>query len=107
MGLLANAALLDRTDESALQAAARDGTDTGVVHGCNVTARAGGEEPERVLVRAPEFAQERERAIGERHVAVQGALAVVDMDELAAAVDIGYLELGAFEQAQSTAVDGG
>jgi hypothetical protein len=43
----------------------------------------------------------------ERDIAVLGALAAVDVDHVARAIDIAHLQGKRFVQAQPTAVDGG
>jgi hypothetical protein len=45
--------------------------------------------------------------LGQRDIAVLGALAAVDMDHHALAVDIGDFEMEAFVKAQAAGVDGG
>jgi hypothetical protein len=45
--------------------------------------------------------------LGERDVAILGALSAVDMDHHAAAVDIGDFEMESFVKPQSTGIDGG
>jgi hypothetical protein len=51
-------------------------------------------------------AQEVERGVGQRHVAILAALAM-DVEQLAIAVDVRDLEAGAFHQTESAGVDGG
>ena len=67
VGALVDAALCDRADEGALQAGARDGRRGR--NGGGLEAGAGkrrGKEPQRMTVRAPVGAEQREGRIGER-----------------------------------------
>jgi len=57
-------------------------------------------------VRAPVLAQELERGVGERDVAVLASLAV-DLDKFAVAVHVGDLKPCAFHEAEAAGVDGG
>jgi hypothetical protein len=66
----------------------------------------GGKEQDRMAVRFPLFAQELQRALGERDVAVGIALASADVQEHALGIDIANLEAQAFAQAQAAGVNG-
>ena len=89
MGARVHAALFDGADKGALQRGTGDG--------CGVDTRGGGEwtavaphrgkEPERMAVRAPVRAQERERGVRKRHRAILAALAV-EVERRAIAVDV-------------------
>jgi hypothetical protein len=48
-----------------------------------------------------------ESGVGQREIAVLGALAAVDMDHHAQAIDIGDFEMECFVKAQAAGVDGG
>ena len=77
VGALVDAALFHGAHEGALQAGARDGRCGG--NGGRRTLGTGrwrGEEPARMAVRAPVVAQERERVVRERDVAIFAAFAV-------------------------------
>ena len=60
-----------------------------------------------MAVGAPVVAQQMERGLWQQDVAVLGALAAVDMDHHALAVDIGDFEMKAFVKTQAAGVDGG
>jgi hypothetical protein len=62
------------------------------------------EEPERIAVRAPVSAQQFERRLRKRNVAVLPPLAV-NVKQLALTVDIGDLEPGSFHEAEPAGVD--
>ena len=70
-------------------------------------APGGGEEPGRVSMRFPIGSQESQGVLGQGDVAVFGALASVDMDLEALAIDIGDLKVEGFVQPESQARDGG
>ena len=101
-----HAALFDGADKGALQRGPGDG--------CGVDTRGGGKwtavaphrrkEPERMAVRAPVRAQERERGVRKRHIAIRAALAV-EVERRAIAVDVRHLQADAFHQAQAARVD--
>jgi len=55
----------------------------------------------------PVLAQQMECGLGQRNVAVLGALAAVDMDHHAPAVDIGDFEMARFVKAQAAGIHGG
>jgi len=44
---------------------------------------------------------------GSGNQAILGPLAVADVEQLALAIDVGHLEVRAFQQAQAAGVDGG
>ncbi len=60
-----------------------------------------------MAVSAPVLAQQIESGVGQRDIAVLGALAAVDMDHHARAIDIGDFEMECFVKAQAAGVDGG
>ena len=87
--------------------------DTGPAHGhgCRRTLLllppGGGKEPGRVPVGFPGGTEQREGLGGQRDVAVFGALAAVDMDLEALAIDIGDLQEEGFLESEAQARDGG
>ena len=107
MGALVHAALFDRAPEGALQRGPGDGrrgkNRNGMAAGGSVPRR---KEPEWIAVGAPVRAQERERGVGERHVAILAALAV-DVEQRAIAVDVRHLQANAFHEAKPAGVDRG
>lgn len=68
---------------------------------------AGWEDKPGVAVSKPIAAQPVEGRLGQLDVAVLGALAAVDMDHHARAIDIGDFEMARFVKAQAAGVDGG
>jgi hypothetical protein len=75
---------------------------------CRRAASADGREEELgMVVGEPIAAEQLESGLGERHIAVLGAFAPVDMDHHALAVDIGGFEMEAFVESQAAGVDGG
>ena len=67
----------------------------------------GGEEETGMAVSDPMTAQALQGRFRQRHEAVFGALAAVDMDHLALAIDVGDLQMLSFLQSQTAGVDGG
>jgi len=67
----------------------------------------GGEKPGLVPVGFPVGTEPREGLGGQRDVAVFGALAAVDMDLEARAIDIGDLQEEGFLEPEAQAIDGG
>jgi hypothetical protein len=67
----------------------------------------GGKEPGFVTMGFPVGSQQSQRICGQGDVTVLGALASVDMDLEALAVNIGDLQGEGFMEPQSSAVDGG
>jgi hypothetical protein len=67
----------------------------------------GGEEELRMAVGYPIVAEQVEGGLGERHVAIFGALSPVDMDHHAGGVDIGDFEMESFVKPQTAGVYGG
>ena len=100
-----DASPLGRFAESALDAAAAHGRGRG--SHMFVIASARGKEPGGVAMGFPVEAQECQGRMRERDIAVLGALAAVDVDHVARAIDIAHLQGQRFVQAQPTAVDGG
>lgn len=66
-----------------------------------------GRQAPGVAVSKPIAAQPMEGRLGQLDVAVLGALAAVDMDHHARAIDIGDFEMARFVKAQAAGVDGG
>jgi hypothetical protein len=64
----------------------------------------GGEEEARMAVGYPIVAEQVEGGLGEREVAIFGALATVDMDHHAGGVDIGDFEMESFVKSQAAGV---
>jgi hypothetical protein len=87
--------------------------DTAFGHGrlsrlCSFAISAQGREEElRMAVGEPIAAEQVEGGLGERDVAIFGALATVDMDHHAGGVDIGDFEVETFVKPQAAGVYGG
>jgi hypothetical protein len=87
--------------------------DTGPTHGRGrqrtgfVIAPRGGKEPGLVPMGFPVSAEPSEGICGEGNVPVCGALAAVDMDLEALAIDVGDLQGEGFREPESQALDGG
>ena len=100
-------------DAGALFGGAEGALDTGATHGGGrrrtvlVIAPGGGKEPGGVTMGFPGGAEQRERLGGQGDVPVFGALAAVDMDLEARAIDVGDLQGEGFVEPESQAVDGG
>jgi len=60
-----------------------------------------------MAVGEPIAAQQLKSGLGQRDVAILGALAAVDMDHHAGAIDIGDFKMESFVQSQAAGVDGG
>src|SRR5262245_20067929 len=60
-----------------------------------------------MAVGEPIAAQQLKSGLGERDVAILGALAAVDMDHHAGAIDIGDFEMESFVESEAAGVDGG
>src|SRR3972149_12032267 len=72
------------------------------------TASAQGrEEKAGMAVGGPIAAPQLKSSLGQSDVAILGALAAVDMDHHARAIDIGDFEMPRFVQAQAAGIDGG
>src|SRR5262249_56385996 len=65
------------------------------------------EEQGGVAVGEPIAAQHLKRRLGQRDVAIFGALAAVDMDHHAGAIDIGDFEMESLVKSQAARIDGG
>ena len=100
-----DASPLGRFAESALDAATAHGRGRG--GHVFVIASRGGKEPDGVAMGFPVEAQELQGIMRQGDIAVLGALAAVDVDRVAWAIDITHLKGQRFVQAQPTAVDGG
>ena len=75
---------------------------------CSFTVSAqGGEEEAWMTVGYPVAAEQVEGGLGERHIAIFGALPTVDMDHHAGGVDIGDFEMESFVKPQAAGVYGG
>ena len=87
--------------------------DTGATHGggsrrtLGVIPPSGGKEPGGVPMSFPGGAEQREGLGGQGDVAVFGALAAVDMDLEARAIDVRDLEEKGFLEPEAQAIDGG
>jgi len=87
--------------------------DTGATHGGGsrrtvvVIPPGGGKEPGRVTGGVPGGAEQSEGLFGQGDVPVFGALAAVDMDLEALAIDVGDLQREGCMQPQASALDGG
>ena len=71
-----------------------------------MAARPAGKEPGRIATRAPVLTQERERAVGKRHVAILAAFSM-DVQDFAVAIDIGHLKARAFQETKTTGINRG
>ena len=93
--------------------AAEGALDTAFGHGglsflCSLPVAAQGWEEElRMAVGEPIAAEQEEGGLGERDVAIFGALAPVDMDHHASGVDIGDFQVETFVKSQAAGVYGG
>ena len=75
---------------------------------CSCAASTEGwEEKTWMAVGEPIAAQELKSGLGQWDVAILGALAAVDMDHHAGAIDIGDFEMKSLVQAQAAGIDGG
>ena len=75
---------------------------------CSMTVSAQGREEEAgVAVGEPIAAQQLKGRFGQWDVAILGALAAVDMDHHARAIDIGDFEMESLVKSQAAGVDGG
>ena len=72
---------------------------------CMVPPR-GREQPDRVAMRHPVLAEHSQGLRRERHVAIFGALAAMNMDDHPRAVDVADLEIQTFLETQPQRVDG-
>jgi hypothetical protein len=70
-------------------------------------AAQGWEEELRMAVGEPIAAEQVEGGLGERHIAIFGALPTVDMDHHSGGVDIGDFEMESFVKPQAAGVYGG
>ena len=101
------------TDSGIKLGATEGALDTAFGHGslslfCSCAASTEGrEEKARMAVGEPIAAQELKSGLGQRDVAILGALAAVDMDHHAGAIDIGDFEMESLVQAQAAGIDGG
>ena len=78
----------------------------GLMDGGSLSAESG-EDKTWVAVGAPVLAQQMKSGLRQWDIAVLGALAAVDMDHHALAVDIGDFEMKAFVKPQTAGVHGG
>ena len=98
-------------DTGTRQCLAKSGLDTafadgsgGIGHVCMPARR---EKPELVAVRFPLLAQQLQRFLRQRHVAVFVALGLPDAHESARTVDVFDFQMSALGQAQSAGIDRG
>src|SRR5205823_4342094 len=103
---LVDPAAFDGAGEGALETAVGDGTDRRIAGRGQIASRDRGKEPEGIAMGAPVVAEQRERGIRDRHVAILAALAM-DVQELPLAIDIGDLEANALREPEATGVDRG
>ena len=93
--------------------ATKGALDTTFSHGSlrllgTLAASAKGREQKLwMAVGEPIAAQQLKSGLGERDVAILGALAAVDMDHHAGAIDIGDFEMESFVESEAAGVDGG
>ena len=71
-----------------------------------MVAPRGREQPDRVAMRDPILAEHGQGPRRQRHVAVLGALATMDMDDHPRAVDVADLQIQTFLETQPQRVDG-
>ena len=100
-------------DSSSDLGPAEGALDTAFGHGrgsvlCSITASAKSREEEAgVTVGDPIASEQLEGGLGERDVAILGALSTVDMDHHAGGIDIGDFEVETFVESQAAGIDGG
>src|SRR5881628_3342644 len=100
-------------DTGSLSGGTEGPLDTGATHGggrcrtLGVIPPGGGKEPGGVTMGFPVGAEQRESRGGQGDVAVFGALAAVDMDLEALAIDVRDLQGEGFMEPEAQAVDGG
>ena len=100
-------------DAGPLLGFAEGALDTGAPHGRGrrralfLIAPSGGKEPGLVPMGFPVGAQQRKRIGGQRDIPVLGALAAMDMDLEALAVNIGDLQGEGFVEPQAQTIDRG
>ena len=100
-------------DPGAVFGFAEGALDTGATHGggrrrtLGVIAPGGGKEPGRVPMGFPVGAEQSQGICGQGDVPVFGALAAVDMDLEALAIDVGDLQGEGFMEPEAQAIDGG
>lgn len=100
-------------DAGSLCGGAEGALDTRATHGgdrrrtLGVIPPSGGKEPRRVPMGFPGGAEESEGICGEGDVAVFGALAMMDMDLEALAINVRTLKRESFMEPESQALDGG
>ncbi len=101
------------SDSSSNLGATEGALDTTFGHGrrsllCSITASAKSREEEAgVTVGGPIASEQLEGGLGERDVAIFGALSTVDMDHHAGGIDIGDFEVETFMESQAAGIDGG
>jgi hypothetical protein len=99
-------------DSSSNLGATESALDTTFGHGklsifCSSAGSAqGGEEETRMVMGPPIASEQGEGRLGDRDVAILGALSPVNMDHHAGGVDIGDFEVETFVKSQATGVDG-
>jgi hypothetical protein len=100
-------------DVAGFQREAEGALERGAAHrlgggGCALAIVAlGGEEQRWVAMGFPELAQEQERALGQRDVAVAAALAGADVEEAPFGIHVADFQAQGFAQTQAAGVDGG
>ena len=105
VGVLFDAALIEGQTEGALEGGATHGLGGG--GGAPARMPPGGEDQRGMTMRFPKFAQECQRAFGQRDVTILIALARADVKEAALGVNIADLEVQTFAQAQTAGIDRG
>ena len=104
MGVLGDAAGLEGQAKGPLQGGAAH--RLGGRAGAQAAVTFGGKEQDRMAMGFPLLAQEPQRALGQRDVAVPVAFAGADMQEHALRIDIAHFQAQAFAQAQPAGVEG-
>ena len=100
-------------DAAGLKGQAEGALESGAAHGpggrgsADMAVTFGGKKQGGMTMGFPLLAQELQRALGQRHVAVLVALAGPDVQEQALRIDVAHLEPQAFAQAQAARVDRG
>jgi hypothetical protein len=73
----------------------------------NAATARGGEDPYGIGVSFPVLAEQEQGGIGEGDVTILAPLAMMDVNELASAIDVADLKVSAFLQAQAAGVESG
>lgn len=105
VGVLFEAAGIEGDTEGALEGGAAQGLGGG--GGAQTGMTPGGEDQPGMTMGFPEFAQEQERAFGQRDVTILITLAAADVKEAASGVNVADLQTQGFAQTQAAGIDRG